>query len=188
MTKLEIVRKIDDFILEGNYIAAYGTLKEYMAEDPARIEYGGKIVMAIVDELDQLPGNEKKERRHYLRSLLSWIFRDIPGLAGLYREELRSSGERPDVLKDIVRNLGTLGDVLKGGAVMQDDVRETMDKLKRTVDETVENLSSGDAPEQVKNFFSSIEEGIRDGLKKASDYFEAPPAENVRDVTDEDDR
>jgi hypothetical protein len=199
MTKQEILRKIDDLTMESNYIAAYGYLREYLPEDSVRFEYGGKIAMAIIEEIDHLPpGKEGKQRLLYLRSILMWIFRDIPGLGGLYRDELKNAGERLDPIGDVVKNLQNLSKFISGGNASTEQVKDTFEVLRKNIDKTIEDLGGGDVQDQVKTFFSNVERGLRESVNIAADILspdpeykagEAEPDEEaepeIRDVTEE---
>ena len=158
---------IEQLISAGDYLSAYLSIRE---EKALQQVYIGRIVNAVVDELSQQTSRGNRERLYYLRSLLLWIFRDVPGLAPIYRSQLREglfAEGSPDLLR-LLRNLG--GSV---GRNVPRSPEEAAEGVKQTVDDVVDDIKSGNADRRMKDIFGLAEEGLRTGMKGVADFFDA---------------
>lgn len=157
---------------DQNYVAAYMTVKQSGLSDLDQTEYTGKIASTIVDELGRCSRREERERAIYLRSILAWIFRDVPGLSSLYREQIRLVHSRGDFATDMYEGFKTINDVASGRKGFSEGMEDTVDKVRRSIEDAAENFRSGDPSEGVRNFVSAAEHGLRDGLNQMGRFFE----------------
>jgi hypothetical protein len=147
---------------ERNYIAAYSEVDRFERNDRARTEYVGLIANAIVDELVLTPKKEEAERVVYLRSILAWVLRDMPGLSRLYREQVRGQDRGGDPLRSVYEGIRGISDVAAGRKSLDEGIGETVDTVRNTFDDVSEQFRSG-----------NIEEGVRSGLEEVGRFFES---------------
>ncbi len=178
----ELFERVERMLGEHNYVAAYTVVKKAEIAEDDRTELSGKIVTRLVDELSRCTRKEDRERAVYLRSLLAWIFRDIPGLASMYREQVRIANQRDDLAMDLYRGFKNFNDVASGRKSVSDGVQETMEGFQRNIDEAAERVRSGEADEVVRDFANMAEEGIKQGLSSLGKIFETlnQPRESAR--------
>lgn len=184
MTTEERMKRIQDMISDGNYVAAYTAIKESHMDDLDRTELTGKLVARIVDELSRCTRREDRERAVYLRTLLSWIFRDVPGLSTLYREQLRLAHRAEgDLASGIYRNFRTISDVAGGRKSVAEGFEETAEQIRAGFEEAAENLRSGDPAESVRSI-------VKEGLEQFGRFFESmnQPPRRETSGTDTDDQ
>ena len=154
MDREDILFKLKGYLEDSNYIAATLFLKNEDIPDDTRYEITGEVASGVVDDL----GSEKnKEKILYLRSILVWLLKDIPGLATAYREQLRLASGGQAMMRDFVRGVRNFADVTTGGAT----------------EEVADNLRPDVIQEKVKDFFSNAGVDIDDGIKKAQDFFDS---------------
>lgn len=184
-------------LAEQNYIAAYQYIKTNRLAEPEHSEYAGKLVGAVVEELSRVNKREDQDRIAYLRTILSWVFRDIPGLSGLYREQIRG-GSSGDAVSEVYRGFRNLNDVANGrktfGEGMEDafqQVREVFDRASGELRDRYDQFTrSGDKPreskgdtgdksggsgqaEPINEFLRGAEQTISDGLRQVGEFFES---------------
>lgn len=164
--------RVNRLIEERNFLGAQLFLKEAEIADDERSELLGVLATAIVDELSRTR-REDRERLAYLRSVLAWILREVPGLGGLYREQLREVSGNADAFADFRRSLRSLGDVASGRKSVSEGLSEASDEARRRFDDAAEQLRSGEPPEDVADFLAAAEKGIRGGLDQLSALFRA---------------
>lgn len=192
MTTEERIDRIQEMIRDNNFVAAYTTIKESRLDDIDKTELSGKLVARIVDELSRCTKREDREKAVYLRTILAWVFRDIPGLSTLYREQLRLAhrGEG-DFATDLYRNFRNISDVAGGRKSVAEGFEETAENIRVGFEEATENLRSGDPTETVRTFMSTAETTIKDGLEQFGRLFESlnhppqRPGDADRPTTDE---
>ncbi len=173
MTTEERIERIKSMIQDSNYVAAYTAIKESSLEKLDRTELTGTMVARIVDELSRCTKREDRERAVYLRTLLSWIFRDVPGLSTLYREQLRlAHRSEGDFATGLYRNFRTMSDVAGGRKTIAEGLEETAENLRTGFEEAADNLRAGDPSESVKSFMNAAENTIKDGLEQFGRFFE----------------
>jgi hypothetical protein len=165
--------KIDVLMDEGNYLAAYLRLRRLSEDDPAREEYLGLIAMRIIDELGNQPARGNRERVFYLRSLLLSVFKEVPGLARLYKEQLYTAEQPVDSLGAFMKNMKAFNDVATGKRDMADVAEETIENIKNRMEDAGEEAQSADTDQQVKDFFDLAGEGLREGIKNVSSFFDS---------------
>ena len=102
MEKADIMEKVEGYLEEKNYLAACLYLKNEELPDESRYELTGEVAKYVVEDL---ASERNKEKILYLRSVLVWLFKDIPGLASVYREQLRLASGGPNLMRDFVRGV-----------------------------------------------------------------------------------
>ncbi len=162
-------------ISDRNYLGAQLYLREADLERDERNELLGMLATAVVDELSRTRRDDR-ERIVYLRSVLAWILREVPGLGSMYREQLRGAGGGGDALWQLTRGLRTFGDVAAGRTSFSDAAEEA----RHDFEDATERLRSGESAEQVNDFLSSAEKGIREGLDQLGAFFRAMNEERER--------
>lgn len=155
-------------ISDRNYLGAQLYLREAELESEERNELLGMLATAVVDELSRTRRDDR-ERIVYLRSVLAWILREVPGLGSMYREQLRGASGGGDVVSQFARGLRTFGDVAAG----RTSVSDAADEARHNFEDATERFRSGESSEQVNDFLSSAEKGIRDGLDQLGAFFQA---------------
>ncbi|MBN2509686.1 MAG: hypothetical protein JXB03_05390 [Spirochaetales bacterium] len=163
----DIRQKITRLISEKNYIGAYTLAR---AEKDLQTEYAGTIAQAVVDELGSLPSRGNRERVYYLRSILLWIFRDVPGLAPMYRSQVREgifADSSPDMLKMLYQFAAASTRTVPRTA------DEAAEGVKETFDTVVDDITSGRADEKMRSFMDAAGEGLAAGLRGMSDFMDA---------------
>ncbi len=156
----DIMFKLRGYLEDQNYVAACLCLKKEELPDDAHNEMAGEIAKHVVDSL---ASEKNKEKIVYLRSVLVWLFKDIPGLASVYREQLRMASDNPNIVRDFMRGVRTFTDAATGGE---------SESLSGKIDEATENLRPEAMQEKVKEFFSDAGLDIGDGIQKARDFFD----------------
>jgi hypothetical protein len=148
---------------EGNFLGAGMMLKHRTLSEEDEAERAGELAGAIVEELSSLDRRQDKERILYLRSILAWLFRDIPGLSSLYREQLQAAEGAPTgPMSDLYRNLRNFADVASGRKKFSEGAEETAENMRRNFEQATENLSSGN--EGFEQFVQAAEEGFKGGF------------------------
>ncbi len=164
--------RVSRLIEERNFLGAQLFLKEAEIGEDERSELLGVLATAVVDELSRTR-REDRERLAYLRSVLAWILREVPGLGGLYREQLREVSGSTDAFADLRRGLRSFGDMAAGRKSVSEGLSEASDEARRRFDDAAEQLRSGEPSEDVADFLSAAEKGIRGGLDQLSALFRA---------------
>lgn len=125
---------------DRNYIAAYQYLKSSRLEEPRYSEYSGRIVSAVLLELSRTNKRDDPERQVFLRSILAWIFRDIPGLASIYREQVRIAQGANDPVSGVYQGLRTLNDVAAGRKSVSEGIEEAFGRIRDLADRASEEF------------------------------------------------
>lgn len=157
----DVMFKLRGYLEDQNYVAACLFIKKEEVPADARDEISGEVAKRVVDSLAT---EKNKEKITYLRSILVWLFKDIPGLASVYREQIRLSTDYPNMMRDFMRGVRTFADVATGGE---------SESLGEKIDEAAESLKPDAVQEKVKDFFSDAGIDIDDGMKKARDFFDS---------------
>lgn len=170
MSTDQLENRIEDLLNEKNYLAACLLLKNSSAEGEESYDISGKVVARILDDLS---AEKNKEKSLFLRSLLIWVFRDLPGLSSIYREQLRSASGTAGPFGDIWKNLRMFSDVMSGEKSASSVAEDAAENIKQHVKDAADNLNADTFTEKVKDFFSSSGIDLDDGLKRATDFFES---------------
>ncbi|MBN1686651.1 MAG: hypothetical protein JW852_08350 [Spirochaetales bacterium] len=160
MDKDDIMFKLQGYLADKNYIAACLYLKNEEIPDDAKYEITGEVAARVIDDL---AAEKNKEKILYLRSILVWLFREVPGLASVYREQLRLASGGQGMMRDFLRGVRTFADVASGGAT---------ESVQEKAEEAAENLRPEVIQEKVKDFFSHAGVDIDDGIKRAQEFFD----------------
>jgi hypothetical protein len=155
---------------EKNFLGAQLYLKRAEIESDEREELIGLLAAAVVDELS-LTRREDRERITYLRSVLSWVLREVPGLGSLYREQLREREGRTDLLGDVTRGFRNIGDVARGRKSFSEGVSDAADDMRRNFEDASERFRSGEASERAGDFLTNAEKSIKEGLDQIGNMF-----------------
>lgn len=157
-------------ITDRNYLGAQLYLREAELETDERNELVGTLATAVVDELSRTRRDDR-ERLVYLRSVLAWVLREVPGLGSLYREQLRSVTGRSDLFSEVTRGFRNIGDVASGRKSMSEGFQDAADDARRTFEDASDRWRSGESTEPVNEFLSSAEKGLRQGLDQLGAFF-----------------
>lgn len=162
----DLLNEVRRLIEEKNYVGAGLAIRSTTAPEAERNEAIGLAVAAVIGEID----NEKnRERVVYLRSLLSWYFKEAPGLSYLYREQLKMAHGRGGTdLNSIFRFFRDIGASIAPGSAP--DMDETAEKVKDFSERFRER--GEDFQDQVKDFFAQSGIDLDEGMRRASDFFE----------------
>ncbi|MBN1646689.1 MAG: hypothetical protein JW874_01535 [Spirochaetales bacterium] len=162
--------RYEQLLAEGNYIAAYSNLKEEKLERNERNELAGLMVNDILKDLDAQPAKNNPERRKVLRSLLLWIFRDYPGLAQIYKSQIRAGASEN---RNLLSLLGDLSNPETAKERVSEEMDNLMDNVRQNLDDTAEDIKSGRAQDKVRDFIDQAETNIREGIRNLADIFES---------------
>lgn len=174
MDTSEILAKVEGYLEDKNYLAACLFLKNEEAPDDARYELTGEVAKFVVNDL---AAERNKEKILYLRSVLVWLFKDVPGLASVYREQLRLASGGGNPIRDFVRGVRTFTEFGSGG-----------ESFEEKVDDVADNLRPEVIQEKVKDFFSQAGANFDDGIKKAQDFFDNLSRSTSASASDDDPR
>jgi hypothetical protein len=152
---------------DKNFLAAYMLLKDSTLSKESQYEYTGKIVTSIMSEL--APGTSQRDKTLYYRSLLLYIFEDIPGLARIYQRQLRLLEENKASF-DLLREIRGLVEASKDKDEFKAKLEDTFDNIKEKIDDTTEDIKDGTAQKKAEDFFYLAGEGIKEGLKQFSSF------------------
>ena len=157
-------------IHESNFVGAYLFLKNAELEKDERDELVGLLASAVADEISQTR-RDNKERIYFLRSVLAWILRDVPGLSSLYREQLREQTGGNDFLSTLSRGMRNIGDVATGRKRMSDGLQDAADEAKQNLEDAAQSIRSGEAKDRLGEFWNSAQDGLRTGLDQLGEFF-----------------
>lgn len=177
---------LNRLITDRNYLGAQLYLREAELESDERNELIGALATAVVDELSRTRRDDR-ERLVYLRSVLAWVLREVPGLGSLYREQLRSATGRTDLFSEVTRGFRNIGDVASGRKSMSEGFQDAADDARRNFEDASERWRSGESGDQVNEFLSSAEKGLRQGLDQLGAFFRSLNEERA-ETHDADDR
>lgn len=157
-------------IRDGNFLGAGMLLRQRSLTEEEPAERAGELAGAIVDELTRLDRREDRERILYLRSIMAWLFRDIPGLSALYREQLSAAeGAGTGPMADIYRNVRTFADVATGRKKFSEGAEETAENLRHSFEDAAESFSSGRAGQSFDEFARAVETGLGGNFSQFGD-------------------
>jgi hypothetical protein len=157
-------------IHESNFVGAYLYLKDAELEKEEHDELVGMLASSVAEEISSTRRDDK-ERIYFLRSILAWILRDVPGLSGLYREQLREQQGGNDLLSFFARGARNIGDVATGRKRVSDGIQDAADEAKRNLEDAAESIRSGETRDRLNQFFSSAQDGLRSGLDQLGAFF-----------------
>ena len=160
MDKEDIMYKLQGYLEDKNYVAACLYVKNEEIPDDTKYEITGEVATRVIDDLAV---EKNKEKILYLRSIMVWLLKDVPGLAAAYREQLRLASGSQRIMRDFLNGVRTFADVTTGGV---------SESVHDKAEEVAENLNPDAIQEKVKDFFSQAGVNLDDGIKKAQDFFD----------------
>jgi hypothetical protein len=160
-----LVDEVKRLLAEANYVAVGMMIRASEAPDRMRYEALGLAVDSVVSALET---EKQRERIVYLRTMLSWFFREAPGLSSLYREQLRLIHGRSG-WQDL-SNIARFFTDLSSGGSSSESFEERASSAKEFTERFKEK--SEDVQEQVKDFFTQSGIDLDEGLRRAGDFFE----------------
>lgn len=175
--------RVARLIREENHLGAYMYLKDAGLERDEYVELVGVLAGAVANELSKTRRDDR-ERIYYLRIILAWVLRDVPGLGSIYREQLRESRGGAGLLSSVARGIQNAGDVTSGRKSVSEGFRDATDDVRRNIEDAADAVKSGEAGSKVNEFFSSAESGIRNGLDQLTEFFSALNARSDGSATD----
>ena len=159
-------------ITDRNYLGAQLFLQKSDVEADERDELMGMLATAVVDELSKTRRDDR-ERIMFLRSILAWILREIPGLGSLYREQLRATQQTNGLLPEIGRGFRNFTDVATGKKSVSEGITEAADDTRRAFEDATDRMRTEQPRERVNEFLSAAEDGIKSGLDQLGSFFRA---------------
>jgi hypothetical protein len=183
MKRANIREDIQSMTRSGNYLGAYSGI-DLVEDELEKRELVGELVETMVIDLENQTMGKNKERVYYLRSLLLYIFRDYPGLSGIYRLQLRSD-EKSDLF-GLFRGLGDAAKRTGEAMDVPNSVEDAVEALKRNVNEFADDVKSGQFNEKVKDFFSKAEESMRESFRHVNDVYDGMQERSDRSQDAED--
>lgn len=163
--------KLRGYLEEGNYVAACLFIKNETLPNDVSYEITGEIAKHVVEKLAV---EKNKEKILYLRSILVWLFKDVPGLASVYREQLRLASGGPNFTREFMKGVRDFADIATGGG---------SEAFGEKVEEASENLKPEAIQEKVKDFFADAGLDVDEGIQKARDFFETISGQRPRNDT-----
>lgn len=185
MTEANPDAQLTRLLSEKNFVGAHLYIRRADVDVAEREELIGRLAASIVDELSQTR-RENRERLVYLRGVLAWVLREVPGLAPLYREQLQLSMGRTDLFGELAKGVRNLGDVAAGRKSFQEGVQEASDGFRRNAEDAGERMRSDPNGARMTEFFSSAERGIREGLDQFSEMLRGMNERNEGTSSSED--
>ena len=161
MEKDDIMFKVQGYLEDKNYIAACLYLKGEEIPDDGKYEITGEVATRVIDDL---AAEKNREKILYLRSILVWLFKEVPGLATVYREQLRLASGGQGMMRDFLQGVRTFADAATGGA--SESVHEKAEEVADSVNPEV-------IQEKVRDFFSSAGVNLDDGIRRAQQFFDS---------------
>jgi len=174
---------VERLIEQSNHLGASLYLKEAELDRSEYVELVGVLAGAVVEELSRARRDDR-ERIHYLRSILAWILRDVPGLGPLYREQLRDARGGGGFLESLTRGIRNAGDVTSGRKSVSEGLQDAAEDVRRNFDNVSESVNSGEAESRLNEFLGSAESNIRQGLDQLGDLFRTMNDRSESDSTD----
>ncbi len=154
---------------ESNYVAAGMLIHDSGAPAVEKYEAVGLAVAAVMDELEAA---RNRERIVFLRTMLSWFFREAPGLSSLYREQLRMIHGRRSPWNDLSNIARFIGELGSGAAASgAPDPQETAERVKEFSEKLKEH--GDEFQEQVKDFFAQSGIDLDEGMRRANEFFDS---------------
>ncbi len=161
-TETEIKKKVSSLIASENYIGAWLLLKEARIPSALKAELTGTVVSSVSAELNRAQ-RPSRDRQVYLRSILSWIFRDVPGLGVAYREQVRTSFG-PSGLESLANGLRSIADVASGRRSLSEGAGEAAEDVRNRLEETGERIRQGEAGKVFEDVVQAAGDGLAAGL------------------------
>ncbi|MBN2737454.1 MAG: hypothetical protein JXR70_10775 [Spirochaetales bacterium] len=156
--KEQFSNSLNTMLEEKNFLGAYLLIKAYGGDEILKLEFTGKLVQRVIDELSKAARLRNKETVSYLRSLLLMIFEEVPSLSRIYRQQLRQDNPNPGLLDF----LNPFKDFPQNQDELNDNIKDTVDGIKKNIEDNTDD--------RVKDFFKQAEKGISDGFNQFSSF------------------
>ncbi len=156
--------RIENLMQQKNFLSAVLLLQESQLDTAVKHELLGRIAEQVVTEIDATR-REQRERRVFLRSLLQMIFREVPGLAAVYRDQVRAVTGEGDPMQQMYKNVKNWSDVASGRKSVRDGMDDTAESVRQGFEEAGESVRNGEFSENFRGFLNLAEQGFRAGLK-----------------------
>jgi hypothetical protein len=173
-------KKDEDFILtmmkSHNYLGAYEVLKQLDISKAERAAYVGEILQAAIEDL-AISSKQSKEKTIYLRTIITYVSKEFPGLANLYREQLRIATGKDDLFTELFKGAKNVGDVATGKKTLEEGVEQAKEDIQ-TGFESMFGTSVDSIAKEAGTFFSQ-------GLEQLSSFFGSPGPEKKTDQSKE---
>lgn len=150
-------------LAEGNHLGAWVLIKQSGLD---RTEEGiliGQLANGLISMIADARGHDNKEKQAYLRSLLSYMLKDWPGLASLYREQVRQALPSfvPENLQDLWQEFS---DVMSGRKTLDESMRQRMEEAGQKAREFGVDM------DPLKDFARDAEREFRRGAEEVRDF------------------
>ena len=151
-------------LLDGaNFLGAWILLKESHLERTDEAIQVGLLANRLVAATSRARQDDEREQLAFNRALLTYILRDWPGLASLYREQLKPAlpGFVPDNLAEIWQEFA---DVMGGRKTVDESFRQRMDEARGKAREYGVDL------DPLQEFAREAEKELRKGAQDLGDF------------------
>ena len=171
-------KKDEEFFLtmmqSHNYLGAYEVLKQLDISKAERAAYAGEILQAAIEDL-AVSSKQSKEKTIYLRTIITYVSKEFPGLANIYREQLRIATGRDDVFAELFKSAKNVGDVATGKKTLEEGVEQAKEDIQ-TGFESMFGTS-------VESITKDAETFLTQGLEQLSSFFGNPGSARKTDET-----
>jgi hypothetical protein len=156
--------RFEELLSLGNHLGAWTLVKTAQLN---RTEEGiqiGRLANSLVDEIAKARMGDNREKQAFCRSLLAYMLKDWPGLASLYREQIRPGipGFVPENLQDVWQDFS---DVLSGRKTIDESLRQRMEEAGQKAREY------GVDVDPLRDFAKDAEKEFRRGAEEVRDFF-----------------
>lgn len=152
----------EELLASRNYLGAYHYLKELDSPGPERAAFVGILAQAIADDLAS-QARTNKEKIVFLRTVLSYVLKDFPGLASLYREQLRMAQGGGDPFAEVLRGVRNLGDVASGRKSLEEGFEDAAEDFKERVEQ--------DLGKSLNTLGKEAQKSIKAGIESIGAFF-----------------
>lgn len=171
-------KKDEEFFLtmmkSHNYLGAYEVLKQLDISKAERAAYAGEILQAAIEDL-AVSSKQSKEKTIYLRTIITYVSKEFPGLANIYREQLRIATGRDDVFAELFKGAKNVGDVATGKKTLEEGVEQA----KEDIQSGFESMFGT----SVESITKDAETFLTQGLEQLSSFFGNPGPTKKSDQT-----
>lgn len=161
MNKFDLA-EFDRLTGRGNFLGAYEYLKNSDLDKQQKTINSSELAAQIVDKLSATPRTDK-EGAAFLRSVLLYMFRDYPGLASIYREQLRFAHGSAEPYTGLLRGMKNVADVASGKKSVEEGLEDAGQDIR-------EGLESDVGP-GLESLAREAAKGVELGLKGLADLF-----------------
>jgi hypothetical protein len=157
-------------VSEKNFLAAYMLVKESTMQREESLEHTGNLVKAIIDEMAER--GARGDKNVFYRSLLLFIFEDIPAFGRIYARQLRLLEESKSSF-DVLKNIRAIIDASNDKEELKAKIEETLSGIKEKIEDTTQDIRDGTAQQKMEDFFYVAGEGIKEGLRQFASFMKS---------------